>query len=56
MADSDLPPGSPEAMALGCTCSPRDGEGINNPRWPEWLTSGCALHDPNIDPSEEASQ
>lgn len=49
MADVEIVPGTPEAMALGCTCQPRDGEGINNPRWPEWLTQGCPLHDPNIE-------
>ena len=48
MADSTLLPGTREAIAAGCTCQPRDGEGINNPRWPDWLTAGCPLHDPNI--------
>lgn len=48
MPDSDIPPGTKEAIDQGCTCQPRDGEGINNPRWPDWLTEGCPLHDPNL--------
>ncbi|MBY0134474.1 hypothetical protein [Paracoccus yeei] len=48
MADQDLPPGTKEAIAAGCTCQPNDGEGVQNPRWPEWLTAGCPLHDANL--------
>lgn len=46
--NDDLEPGSPEAVKLGCTCEPADGDGVHNPKWPDWLTRGCPLHDPNL--------
>lgn len=36
----------------GCTCTVRDGEPQDNETWPQWLTKGCPLHDPNAAPCE----
>lgn len=48
-------PGAADAIALGCTCMARDGEPVDlDPRWPDWLTQGCPLHDPNINPPQES--
>lgn len=38
-------PGTDEAVARGCTCDYRDGEPEDNDRWPDWITTGCPLHD-----------
>lgn len=42
-------PGDYDATQDGCICTVRDGEPVDNDRWPDWLTKGCPLHDPNID-------
>ena len=41
-------PGTEDARMAGCTCQLRDGEPSDNDRWPDWLTAGCPLHDPNL--------
>lgn len=43
MTDPD--PGTDEAVARGCTCDYRDGEPEDNDRWPDWITTGCPIHD-----------
>lgn len=43
---AELEPGLDESKAAGCTCEYRDGEPSDNDRWPEWLVTGCPLHDP----------
>jgi len=55
---STPPPGSPEAVAAGCTCPVldnahgrgaiiRDSTGRAQPNEPlYWITAGCPVHDP----------
>ena len=38
-------PGEGIAIDAGCICTVRDGEPVDNERWPEWLVRGCPLHD-----------
>jgi hypothetical protein len=47
MADTDHPPGSPEAIAQGCTCSPvlnRHGRGTLHGEPPFYRAKDCPLH------------
>ncbi|MFV0299674.1 MAG: hypothetical protein ACK5IP_02115 [Paracoccus sp. (in: a-proteobacteria)] len=43
---SEIPPGTAEAVAAGCTCQQADGEYCRNPIWPGWVVDDCPLHDP----------
>lgn len=38
-------PGSLDAIAAGCLCTPPDIEEMDDPIWPGWLTQNCPLHD-----------
>ena len=52
---TDLNPGTAEAIAAGCTCSGRDGEAQQSDRWPDWLTRGCPVHDGREDFDADSS-
>ena len=47
MTGSEHPPGSPEAVAKGCTCSPvlnRHGRGTLHGEPPFYFAKDCPLH------------
>jgi|GEM_PF-2104106 len=46
----EVAPGEWIAIQHGCSCTVRDGEAVDNERWPDWLVKGCPLHDPDADP------
>lgn len=43
--NEQLQPGTPDAVAQGCTCVPHDDDGPVDPRWPGWLTEDCPVHE-----------
>ena len=43
--DREVQPGEWIAIQAGCKCTVRDGEAIDNDRWPDWLVRGCQVHD-----------
>ena len=50
MAEPDHAPGSPEAIAMGCTCPRIDnghgrGVGGDGERHGWWITVACPMHD-----------
>jgi len=54
---TDAPtPGSPEAVAKGCTCPVIDnryGKGVRSDRAEYWVNGGCPLHRFNAEPTHE---
>lgn len=48
MTNNNPSPGSPEAIALGCNCQPRDFDEPENLNYPQWLTINCPIHS-NLD-------